>query len=496
MTQSLTMEFGAEFEVERTRLLRRRLMWYCGVSLALNLLTLVLGVRTFQFQGDIDVSAQMRIIDLVLRYGGIIAYGAVLLWVWRSELSQQTILRTVHILVGGLGGFTLLLMAVLFMLLPREALMSGEVDGEAVQAPESLRTLLVGVMGPWTIFATHFFAALFIPWSPREAVRPLIVLTVAFAIALLFLTDGPIWMRLAFIPGGAIAGTPGLLIAWWRHSRLRQRFHLRALRGRYGEMKRELIDARRIHESLFPAPVRDGSVHFDYRYEPMRQIGGDFLYAHQFPGLPEDDAPAEPLSVVIIDVTGHGIPAALTVNRLHGELERLFAEEPDVGPGDVLTALNSYVHYTLASHSVYATALCLRVDPTSDELLWASGGHPPAFLCTVDGRMERLESTAFVLGACHGDDFQPGEQRSPFAPGDLVLAYTDGATEARDAKGRMLRVDGLQRVIFNMEPTGRTEGAACEHLLRMIEHHRYGPAADDTLIVELARPANVARRRR
>src|SRR5690606_28540475 len=99
---------------------------------------------------------------------------------------------------------------------------------------------------------------------------------------------------------------------------------LRALATRYGEFRRELTDARRIHESLFPKPKCEGDVHFLYLYEPMRQIGGDYLFVSC---APTDDGRREMLSFVVIDVTGHGIPAALTVNRLHGELSRLFAED-------------------------------------------------------------------------------------------------------------------------------------------------------------------------
>lgn len=76
------------------------------------------------------------------------------------------------------------------------------------------------------------------------------------------------------------------------------------MRGRYVEMHRELVDARRIHESLFPAPTCEGNISVRYAYEPMRQIGGDYLFCkHTL-------APAgnQRLNMVMLDVTGHGIP--------------------------------------------------------------------------------------------------------------------------------------------------------------------------------------------
>src|SRR5207253_7984992 len=139
------------------------------------------------------------------------------------------------------------------------------------------------------------------------------------------------------------------------------------------------------HEALFPAPIAHGPLRFEYRYQPMLQIGGDYLYSRFSPST-GGAAPA--FNLLLMDVTGHGIAAALTVNRLYGEVERLFAEDPHAGPGEVLSALNRYVHLTLATHSVYVTALCLRIDQHSGTLEYASGGHPPAFLCAVNGTID------------------------------------------------------------------------------------------------------------
>ena len=101
----------------------------------------------------------------------------------------------------------------------------------------------------------------------------------------------------------------------------------------------------------------------------MRQIGGDYLFARFEP----DARRPRRFHLLIIDVPGHGIAAALTVNRLYGEIERLFAENPETGPGEVLAALNRYVHLTLSRHSIYATA-CVRIDTERDLLEYAWAG--------------------------------------------------------------------------------------------------------------------------
>jgi len=198
------------------------------------------------------------------------------------------------------------------------------------------------------------------------------------------------------------------------------------------------------------------------------------------------------LSVVIVDVTGHGIPAALTVNRLHGEIDISFAENPDLSPGEMLCKLNKYVHLTLAKHSIYATAVCLRVDRARGIVEYASGGHPPAFIRGVDGSLQDLAPTTFVLGACAEGDFEAGQIQTEFTPGDSIVAYTDGAIEARSMEGRMLQIDGLRRILCSPAMPGMPHGGQgqwAEKILTEVAAFRGGlPPEDDTLVIEIYRP--------
>lgn len=495
MTATFTSDFREEYEAERARWLRKRFLWYAAVVIALGVIGIAalalplldIGVRV---QGEVSEEGRQAVIDAMKRTAWVnLALNAALtlLYIWSflfvraRYVSRETVIRLVYWLIVVTG-------VVAFL----TSILSIEIIGAAFERAGGragqMRSL-VGVGALWNIFWTHFFASLFLPWTPRESIRPIIPLLIINAIITVVYATNWFGAVLVIALSPLTAG-PGMLICSWRYGRFRDRFHYSMLRGRYSEMKRELTDARRIHEALFPSPVKEGPIHVDYRYEPMRQIGGDYLHIRF---SPSERGPQPALSVVIVDVTGHGIPAALTVNRLHGELERLFAENPDASPGFILERLNSYVHLTLASHSVYVTALCVRVDPNTGAegrdggvLEWASGGHPPAFVRAVDGSLHQLDSTAFVLGATHGDDFQHCQSHMPFAPGDVLLAYTDGATEARDRTGKMLRVEGLQRVIAAARLD--KEGSLAEVVLRAVDEHRFGSPADDTLIVEISRP--------
>jgi serine phosphatase RsbU (regulator of sigma subunit) len=293
----------------------------------------------------------------------------------------------------------------------------------------------------------------------------------------LFTVTGIIFVLLS-----PLIGAPGVLVVTVRNALFQKKFTYKALRGRYSEMKRELGLARQIHEDLFPPPITEGPFRLSYYYEPMRQIGGDYLHARLV--IPPGRSQAT-LHLTVMDVTGHGISAALTVNRLHGEMDRILAENPNTTPGQMLTGLNRYMHATLAGHSVYATALCVAVEPEANILRWASAGHPPAFLKQVNGRIEELHSTTFVLGVTLGEDFDADEQHIPFHPGDTLLAYTDGAIESRNADGRQLGVNGLLAAFATQQPNPTAGWPST--LAEWVRGFRVGPSQDDILLVELRR---------
>ncbi len=476
-TSTFTTEFGHEFEADRGRWLRRRFVWYTGiVGGALVLLGLIdLIVRATgspverpsyaHFAGWCDVGVSILTGVLFL---------AALAYVRTKRQWEEQPLRIVYWLIVANG--------VLALVSEWLELRAGAriVDGQVVAEAGS-----VGLSWTYKIVYSHVLASLFLPWTPREAFRPMVPLLGLCALFILVYVEAW-WAKGLLILCSPFLAFPGMLICWLRHSRYRERFALSAIRGRYTEMKRELVDARRIHESLFPPPILAGPLRFSYRYEPMRQIGGDYLYAFVPPAAGPGGRDTRSLTLIIVDVTGHGIPAALTVNRLHGELDRIYAEQPDTGPGEVLTLLNRYVHLTLATHSVYVTAFCVRADAQRGILEYASGGHPPAFIRGVDGTVEQLDSTSFVLGACAAADFEAEPRSRPFGPGDSLVIYTDGAIESRDAKGKFFGVIGLQKIVAmgKPDPSGGWPAA----ILSAVHRHRFGPPADDTLVVEIHRP--------
>ena len=461
-----TTEFRREFAAQTGQLLRRRLIWFIAIWGGLGVL------------GSIPV--WIALLDPIIGLG-----------IFSEEFTEKILGDSgVPIYLAAnflwIAGYAAVLAVALRRGVPRHYLLWASIALITLDSLYGIALRAGGVHLPTGLlmFTISFtVASLVFPWSVAQAVIPAVIALSISALSRLQFEGGPTAGNTAAIVFSLFLPIPGCLIAWMRHNQRLGQSKLTFVQKRYGSLRQELAYARAIHESLFPIPRTGASVCFTYKYEPMRQIGGDYLHAST---CPTKDGNDEALSVVLLDVTGHGIPAALTVNRLHGEIELLFADDPFVEPGRVLARLNRYVHLTLARHSIFVTALCLKVDPTLGTLEYASGGHPPAFLRAVDGTLSNLDSTAFVLGACPDDRFDPGQTTVEFGPGDSVIAYTDGATEARTETGQMLRIEGMRRLLAQ---PGRVEpGHWPDKLLRAVTDHREGlPPEDDTLVVEIYR---------
>ncbi len=469
MPAALSPELQTRLDGERDRWLRRRFRLYYTVLMWSALAgTLVLAQALAR--GPVG-SARLTILGglfFTILCAAVAAYPLAYI-ARREQPPARSLLRVSYVVTSTLAAL---------LIFPSAAL--GEVITEILRA-RGHPFASVGPMLPWAIcfLFIHVLASLALPWRPAQAFRAYAFFSGAVTpFLLLAANDSPKFKVIGLTLIWAI-GVPGMLICALRQSRFARNFRLRAFDEHVAESRQELEQARAIHDALFPEPITDGPARVAFAYEPMRSIGGDFLYARR-----HDSG----VSIVLVDVTGHGIPAALTVNRLHGELDRLFGERPDASPGLVLHHLNSYLHFALARHSVYATAFCASLSSVSGSspranLRWASGGHPPAFVRGASGELRRLDSTALVLGAAPPDDFEHGEQTDTLAPGERLIAYTDGATEARNAAGDMLRIDGFASLLRAHSAAG---GSTPDSALAALRRFRSGPPTDDTLIVELA----------
>jgi hypothetical protein len=441
--------FPNEYAAELESWLRRRFVYLCAACAALALLNLTFALW---------VAGGPQPSDVLLRLAGLAA-GESVGWLAivgvhygrrGRALTREDLLRAATRMILMLGAVSLVTRLAAPLM--------------AVRFPGSMLVV---------IFLWHLTACLFLPWPPRESLRPILPLLAVWGLHTLVAGEGGIAARtlaVMFSPGILL---PGLAVCGWRLRRHGRRFSFAMLGQQLGTLRQELGRARGIHESLFPAPYDDGYVRVGYAYEPMRELGGDFLHVHGSPG--------GLVHTALIDVTGHGLAAALTVNRLYGELERIRAESPDAAPAAVLGLLNRYIGLTMARHNIFATAAVVTLDPYLGRLLWASAGHPPLLLRGANRAVRDLPSTGLMLGAVLDEDYDVEQHSVELSPGDVILLFTDGAYEARNRAGLQL---GLRRLRELLEEAPPADGWP-QALWRGVGAHRAGRTEDDILIAAM-----------
>jgi phosphoserine phosphatase RsbU/P len=183
-------------------------------------------------------------------------------------------------------------------------------------------------------------------------------------------------------------------------------------------ISKELEIARRIQSSILPQNVPAlAGLDVAARYVPMSAVAGDF-----YDFLLVDE---KRIGVLVADVTGHGIPAALIASML----KVAFAgQAPHAGdPTRVLRGLNTALCGTFEEH--FVTAAYLFVDLENRLLRYSAAGHPPLMLdARADGSVREIEENGLMLGLFPEAAYSSVEIR--IGPGDRCLLYTDGVFEA------------------------------------------------------------------
>lgn len=243
------------------------------------------------------------------------------------------------------------------------------------------------------------------------------------------------------------------------------------------QIDEELALGRRVQRSfvsLFAPDVPGYEV--ASHYEAAREVGGDFFDLFRLRRR------GRPLSVVIADVTGKGIAAALLMAfsrpLLHAAIDHT------TGPAAALERTNRILVEERRS-SLFITALCARLDLPSGHLAVANAGHEPPLVARADGSpIECLTGAGPLIGAFPTLDIP--EISTDLAPGDLVLFYTDGVTDARDAAGERFEE---QRLFEAVEAArGGTAQDAVDAVAGAVDRFQ-GDAepADDVTIVAIRR---------
>jgi len=242
-------------------------------------------------------------------------------------------------------------------------------------------------------------------------------------------------------------------------------------------VEKELVVARQIQTSLLPKvrPPYVGHAAFSLHAvnEPAKVTAGDF---YDFWFVDE-----ERLALVIADVSGKGLPAAMfmavarTVIRNFSTAGRTPAETLAIA-NRVLTEENE--------EQMFVTVFLGHYHLRTGELTYANGGHNPPLVARPDGRVELLgDSTGPLLGVL--DEAEYEDRRTELEPGDLLLLYTDGVTEAHNEEAGMFGDEGLRRLVSQLHDV--PVESLCQHVLDRVNDHRRREAQDDVTLLALKR---------
>ncbi len=209
------------------------------------------------------------------------------------------------------------------------------------------------------------------------------------------------------------------------------------------EVEQELATARRIQTSIIPhSSPHVSRLRVATRYQPMTSVAGDFYDFLKTDG--------NSLTILVADVSGHGVPAALVASML----KVCFAaqQEQANNPAGILAGLNTMLRGTLGGQ--YVTAACAAIDLTANSVTYAGAGHPPALLLQKN-RSEVIplaENGLFIGPFAHA---MYSNMSVPFERGDKLLLYTDGIIEATGADGHEFGQQSLVNLLLktkDLEP--------------------------------------------
>ena len=238
-------------------------------------------------------------------------------------------------------------------------------------------------------------------------------------------------------------------------------------------LKRDLEVAREIQQAMLPEGTWSGpGVEAFGLTKPANTVGGDF-----YDILPRPDGT---VMVALGDVAGKASPAALLMALLLAMLRTLVDEEL---PLPVLVQRLNLQVTRHAPSSRFITLFLSSFDPATGRLQFVNAGQTPPLLRRQNGSIERLLSGGVALGMFAGSTYEAGEVQ--LNPGDALLLYSDGITEAESPDGQPFDEAGLERTLALY--AGAYQKSAAAELGRAIfdavERHRRDQRLDDDLTV-------------
>jgi phosphoserine phosphatase RsbU/P len=231
------------------------------------------------------------------------------------------------------------------------------------------------------------------------------------------------------------------------------------------EIQKELEVAKRIQLSILPAGFpNSANFRVAARYIPMNSVAGDF-----YDFVVADDTQA---GLLIADVSGHGVPAALIASMVKVAATSQRANAAD--PARLLAEMNAVLRGN--TQEQFVTAAYVHLDSVSKTFRYSAAGHPPMLLLR-DGGVIEIAQNGLILAAFDYATYTNATQ--PLQPGDRLLLYTDGLIEAANAKGDPFGQDALSALL--QRTAELPPSAASDQIVSSIQ--QWSASQDDDLTV-------------
>ncbi len=234
--------------------------------------------------------------------------------------------------------------------------------------------------------------------------------------------------------------------------------------------ERDLALAREVQRGFLPTGYPNvAGYEFFAHYEAAQEVGGDY---YDFLSLPP-----QRLAIMLGDVAGKGVPAALLMAKISSDARTCMLTEP--GPAEAITKLNTLLHQS-AHTDRFVTLVAALLDPRQHAVTLVNAGHlAPLIYRRSAARCEvgiPADITGLPIGVGDGERYASYQVR--LEPGDSVLLFSDGVTDAMDVRNRPLKVDGICSAVQGQLLSPRTLG---ERVVRAVKDHAAGRGQHDDI---------------
>jgi sigma-B regulation protein RsbU (phosphoserine phosphatase) len=248
------------------------------------------------------------------------------------------------------------------------------------------------------------------------------------------------------------------------------------------EQKKALALAAEVQKSLLPQyGVQIHGLDVAGKNVSCDEIGGDY-----FDFLEQKDYPNAPLSIVVGDIAGHGVDAALLMTTARAFLRMRASQSGNIS--EIINEMNRHLTLDVLDTGRFMTLFYLAIDPNQKRLQWVRAGHDPALV--YDPRhntFEELSGTGMALGV--NEDFRYEENiKAGVAEGQIIALGTDGIWEARNKEGNMFGKQRFRDVIRH----NAKENAAniLNAVYDKLDQHTRGLKSDDDITLVVAKVCN------